>query len=286
MGIHSLLWSSFLDWSLPIGTSLITHLMISVSLGSVSIMKYVCPNLPCIPSCLTISWKNRRSYHDEINSYRSNLEVVHVWNIWAHLPVSYDTSQRLERPVTMGLETFSPGPNKSLCSFEHLIFKVLITVWVEFSPKYVLKAVIHSLKFTLEMRPGAFPTGDTIQDQAGLTWADCSSILVMGKDLRTIVFKNRISTGCEHWLCPFAVNILKPNGANPWSKMNSSRSINGSSTPQLSAHHSCFLQAPILVIHCAPFSLVFHFHSSLTAMGSILQPQLQSCKKDRTEQRF
>lgn len=144
-----------------------------------SIMKYVCLNLPCIPSCLTISWKNRRSYHDEINSYRSNLAVVHVWNIWAHLPVSYDTSQRLERPVTTGLETFSPEPNKSLCSFEQPIFQVLITVWVEFSPKYVLKAVIHSLKFTLEMRLGLFLLGIPSKIRQGLTWADCSSILVM-----------------------------------------------------------------------------------------------------------
>ena len=160
-----------------------------------------------------------------------------------------------------------------------------ITVWGEFSPKYVLKAVIHSLKFTVEMRPRDFPTGDTIPDQAGLTWADCSSILVMGKALRTIVFQNRISAVCEHWLCPFAISILKPNGANPWSKMSPSGSINGSSTPQLSAHHSCFLQAPIQIIHCAPFPLVLHFYSSLTAVGSILQPHLQSRKTDSEQSR-
>ena len=102
----------------------------------------------------------------------------------------------------------------------------------------------------------------------------------MGKVLRTIVFENRISTGCEDWLCSFAVNILKPSGANPWPKMSPSGSFSGSSTPQLSAHHSCLLQVPVVIIHCALFSLVLHFHSPLAAVGSTHQPHLQGCKTD------
>lgn len=132
----------------------------------------------------------------------------------------------------------------------------------------------------------AFPDGDPLLDQTGLTWADCSHILVMGKAFRTIVFEKRISTGCEDWLSPFAVNILKPNGANPWSKMSPSGSINGSSTPQLSAHHSCCLHAPVVIIHRAPFSFVLHFHSPLIVVSSILQPHFQNCRGTWTQEIF
>ena len=125
-----------------------------------------------------------------------------------------------------------------------------------------------------------FPTGNLLPDQRRLTWADCSSILVMGIALGTMVFKRRITALSDNWLLPFAVNITKPNGSNSWSKFRSFGSINSSSTPQLSAHHMCLLHAPVQIIHCAPFSLVLHFHSPLTAVVSIDQPQLQSCKTD------
>ena len=116
--------------------------------------------------------------------------------------------------------------------------------------------------------------------QTALTWAGCSSIIVMGMTLGMMVFNSRITTLCDSWLWPFAVNIMKPNGSISWSKFSPFGSINSRPTPQVSAHHSCLLQAPIQIIHCSPFSLVLHFHSPLTAVGSILQPQLQSCKRD------
>ena len=125
-----------------------------------------------------------------------------------------------------------------------------------------------------------FPTGNLLPDQRRLTWADFSSILVMGIALGTMVFKRRITALGDSWLLPFAVNITKPNGSNSWSKFRSFGSINSSSTPQLSAHHMCLLHAPVQMIHCAPFSLVLHFHSPLTAVVSTDQPQLQSCKTD------
>ena len=146
------------------------------------------------------------------------------------------------------------------------------------SPKYVLKAVSiisnHSGNKT-----EAFPVRDPHTDQTGLSWADYSSIPIMGIAIITMVFNIRMLTVTDSWLHPFTC-IQKPNGAKSCSKISPSRKTNGSSTPQLSAHYRCILQAPVVIIHCAPFSLVLHFHSPLTAVGSILQPQLQSCKRD------
>ena len=125
-----------------------------------------------------------------------------------------------------------------------------------------------------------FPEGKPLPDQSGLTWADCSSNLVMGMALRMMVHNNRITTLGDSWLLPFAVNIVKPNGSNSWSKFRPFGSINCSSTPQLSAHHTCLLHVPIVIIHCAPCSLVLHLHSPLTGVISIHQRQFQSCKRD------
>ena len=147
------------------------------------------------------------------------------------------------------------------------------------SSKYTLKAV-SIISSHSGNKTEAFPARDPHTDQTGLTWADYSSIPIMGIAIITTVFNIRMLTVTDSWLHPFTRSIQKPNGAKSWSKISPSRKTNGSSTPQLSAHYRCILQAPHVTIHCAPFSLVLHFHSALTAMGSILQPQLQSCKRD------
>ena len=147
------------------------------------------------------------------------------------------------------------------------------------SPKYALKAV-SIISSHSGNKTEAFPARDPHTDQTGLTWADYSSIIVMGIAIITIVFNIRMLTVTDSWLCPFTGSIEKPNGAKSWSKISPSRKTNGSSTPQLSAHYRCILHDQVVIIHCAPFSLVLHFHSALTTVGSILQPQLQSCKRD------
>ena len=113
-----------------------------------------------------------------------------------------------------------------------------------------------------------------------LMWADCPSILLVGKALRTMVFNRRITTLSDNRLLSLAVNIIKPNGSNSQPKFSPCGSINSSSTPQLSAHHMRLIHVPVQIIHCAPFYLVFHFHSPLTAVVSIDQSQLQNCKRD------
>ena len=147
------------------------------------------------------------------------------------------------------------------------------------SPKHVLKAVSiissHSGDKTED-----FPARDPHTGQTGLTWADYSSIPVVDIAIITIVFNIRMPTVTDSWLYPFTWSIQKPNGANSWSKIRLFRNTNGSSTLQLSARYRCIFQAPAAMNHCAPFSLVLHFHSPLTAVGSILQPQLQYCKRD------
>ena len=145
--------------------------------------------------------------------------------------------------------------------------------------KYVLKAVPITLSHSGN-KTEAFPARDPHADQTGLTWADYSSIPIMGIAIITTVFNIRMLTVTDSWLHPFTWSIQKPNGAKSLPKISPSRKTNGSSTPQLSAHYRCILQAPVVIIHCAPFSLVLHFHSPLTTVGSILQPQLQSCKRD------
>ena len=170
-----------------------------------------------------------------------------------------------------------------------------ITAWLESSPKDALNSVIWYSHSYSGNETEAFPAGDPLPDQTGLTWADYSNTLVMREDM-IIVFKIMMSTvfDAETWfcLCIVTVNIEKPSGANKsWSKINPSGSIDSSSTSQLSAHHICTVQEPEISIHRAPYSLTLHFHSPLTAVASILQPQLQSCKRDRdtrhrTQERF
>ena len=147
------------------------------------------------------------------------------------------------------------------------------------SPKHVLKAVSiissHSGDKTED-----FPARDPHTGQTGLTWADYSSIPVVDIAIITIVFNIRMPTVTDSWLYPFTWSIQKPNGANSWSKIRLFRNTNGSSTLQLSARYRCIFQAPAAMNHCAPFSLVLHFHSPLTAVGSILQSQLQYCKRE------
>ena len=147
------------------------------------------------------------------------------------------------------------------------------------SPKHVLKAVSIISSHSGD-KTEAFPARDPHTDQTRLTWADYSSIPVVGRAIITIVFNIRMPTVTDSWLYPFTWSIWKPNGAKSWPKISRSRKTNGSSTPQLSAHYRCILQALVVILHCAPFSLVLHLHSPLTAVGSILQPQLQSCKRD------
>ena len=153
------------------------------------------------------------------------------------------------------------------------------------SPKYVLKAV-SVISSHSGNKTEAFPARDPHTNQTGLTWADYSSIPVVGKAMITIVFNITMPTVTDSWFYPFTWSIWKPNGAKPWPKISPSRKTNGSSTRQLSAHYRCILQAAFHIIHCAPFSLVLHFHSPLTAVHSILQPQLQYCKRDTWQERF
>ena len=145
------------------------------------------------------------------------------------------------------------------------------------SPKYILKAV-SIISSRSGNKTEAFPHRDPHTDQIGLTWADYSSIPVVGIAIITIVFNIRMLTVTDSWLYAFTWSIQKPNGAKSWSKISLFRNTNGSSTPQLSTHYRCILQTPVVTMHCAPFSLVLHFHSPLTVVGSILQPQLQICK--------
>ena len=160
-----------------------------------------------------------------------------------------------------------------------LTFLPLVTHHNDPSPKYALKAV-SIISSHSGNKTEAFPARDPHTDQTGLTWADYSSIPIMGIAVITTVFNIRMLTVTDSWLHPFTWSIQKPNGAKSWSKISPSRKTNVSSTPQLSAHCRCILQAPHVTIHCAPFSLVLHFHSALTEVGSILQPQLQICNRD------
>ena len=140
-------------------------------------------------------------------SQRSNPEAESVWNFWPHLSASCDTSQR---------------PFTQACS------------------KAVSVISSHSSDKT-----EAFPARDPHAGQTGLTWADYSSIPIMGIAIITMVFNIRMPTVTDSWLHPFTWSIQKPNGAKSWSKISPSRKTNGSSTPQLSAHYRCILQAPV-----------------------------------------
>ena len=165
--------------------------------------------------------------------------------------------------------TLSWGPNHPGTT-DPLWFQPL---WPESSPKDTLKSVIWFSHDHSGNETEVFPAGYPLPDQTGLTWADYSNILVMRQDM-SIVFKIRLNTviDTQSWfrLCPVAGKIEIPNNAKSWSKIRPSGSISGKSIFQVPAQRICILQKPVLNIHCAPFSLVLHFHSPLTPVDSIL----------------
>ena len=119
-----------------------------------------------------------------------------------------------------------------------------VTHYKDPSPKHVLKAV-SVISSHSDDKTKAFPARDPHTGQTGLTWADYSSIPVVDIPIITIVFNIRMPTVTDSWLYPFTWSIWKPNGAKSWPKISRSRKTNGSSTPQLSAHYRCILQAPV-----------------------------------------
>ena len=74
------------------------------------------------------------------------------------------------------------------------------------SPKYILKAasIISSHSGN---KTEAFPPRDPHTDQIGLTWADYSSIPVVGIAIITIVFNIRMLTVTDSWLYAFTWSI-------------------------------------------------------------------------------
>ena len=181
VSLYAFLGSPLLGWSCSIGTSPMYQHDGVWWLWLLGPMRMI--NLVAYNSSMTPPTHTQQSSHTLLIIMSKNTEQLPCWDCV--------TEVETRSWICMKLLT-SPLPP--------------VTHHKDPSPKYILKAasIISSHSGN---KTEAFPPRDPHTDQIGLTWADYSSIPVVGIAIIMIVFNIRMLTVTDSWLYAFTWSI-------------------------------------------------------------------------------
>ena len=126
-------------------------------------------------------------------------------------------------------------------------------------------------------------TEGTKQTQPQLTQrtvTHCSGIFAMNAIMNSNTTMAAVSQAC---LPPSAGHVVKVDWTSASTEEGSSRCRSGSSVTKLTAHHIGIVNAPTVITHSAPFSIVVDFYPSLVGSGTSHQSDVTLwCMRETT----